>query len=348
MKRLWMMGLLLTFASSLDATPEVSGKMYLGYFYMLTDGSSTVRGQNQFGLTRFYLTLSGKQPFVDGNPAYLGYNLTLDAGDVNGSGYYESYVKYAYLEMGNMVPGVVIRLGQVPTPWVGFEESIWGFRFMNKVLVDQNGYLGSTDRGMFVGYHPASGMLDLAFSLVNGEGYHRPEVNAQKDVMGRLSLYPFRGSGSFLTGLGIHVYGQRGRVDARTRRNRYIAALSMVGDLGRLMGEWVQLQDGPDSAYVTGQGISFYGSLDLGRWWMPDAGRSFGVVFRYDQLDPNTDAARTHDGQTMVLGGVFVRPCLFLRSLSNVIFSVNVLHFTYEDPGKQADTYLRFNAEVKF
>ncbi len=348
MKRGWMVALAFLMVAGLQANPDVSGKMYMGYTYMLTDGARTVNRHNQFAVTRFYLTVSGKRSFVEDKAAYLGYNLTLDAKDIHGTGYYESYVKYAYFEMGNLFPGVVVRFGQNPTPWVGFEEKIWGFRFMNKVFVDYFGYMSSTDRGLSLGYHAPSDMVDLYLSLVNGEGYHGNEVNASKDVMVRLSLFPFSQASSFLSGLGLHVYGQQGRVDSNTRRNRYIAGLSLVGDLGRVMGEWIQAQDGPDNAYTTGQGFSLFGSVDLGRWLMPGMDRSFGIVFRYDQLDPNTAASATQDKESTLIGGLFVRPCLFLRSLNQVIFSVNVLHTTYEDPAKQADTYARFNAEVKF
>ncbi|MCF6191990.1 MAG: hypothetical protein L3J76_02495, partial [Candidatus Hydrothermae bacterium] len=288
----------------------------------------------------------GQQPFVQGEPAYLGYNLTLDAGNIHGSGYFESYVKYAYLEMGNMLPGLVVRFGQNPTPWVGYEEHLWGFRFLSKVFVDLFGYMSSTDRGLSVLYRPASGKAEVHLSVVNGEGYHGSEVNASKDVMGRLSVFPLAGSSSFLSGLGLHVYGQQGRVTTDTVRNRYIAGLSLVGDLGRIMGEWIQTQDGASASPRNGQGYSLFGSVDLGRWLMPEAGRSFGVLFRYDQRDPNTSVS--NDGTRMVIGRLFVRPCLFLRSLNNVVFAVNVLHYSYEDPAKQADTYVRFNAEVKF
>ena len=338
MKRL---ALLLVAAGVLGAQPRVGGKIYFDYTYDLTDGA---RDYNSFNITRTYFTVKGRHFFSDEEKGYAGYRITLDSKDINGQGYYEVFVKYAYVEIGGVVPGLKVRLGQVPTPWIGFEEHIWGFRFLRKVFVDAAGYMSSTDRGLSVLFR--QNLVDLAVNVVNGEGYHSPEVGKHKDLMARLSLFPFAGSEGALAGLGLHGYGQLGTPATDFVRNRYIVALSEKTPFFHLMGEYVMMEDGPSNGKTRGSGLSVHGSVDLGKFTNPEGNKSFGLFARFDQLDPDMDV--NNDGYTEIVGGLFVHPCLFEASHPNVILSLNVLQRNYEDPNATDAMFLRLNGEIRF
>ncbi len=333
--------LMLVAVGVLGAQPRVGGKIYFDYTYDLTDGTG---GYNSFNITRTYFTVRGRHFFSEQEKGYAGYRITLDSRDINGQGYYEVFVKYAYVEIGGVVPGLKIRLGQVPTPWIGFEERIWGFRFLRPVFVDAARYMSSTDRGVGVLFKHRR--VDLAVNMVNGEGYHRPEVSKHKDWMARLSLFPFAGSEGVLAGLGLHAYGQMGYRNADTVRNRYIVALSEKTPLFHFMGSYVMTEDGPVSNKTRGKGLSLHGSVDLGKLMDPEGNRSFGLFARLDQLDPDVDVA--NDGYTEIVGGLFVHPCLFEASSPNVILSLNVLQRNYEDPNVADAVFLRLNGEIRF
>ena len=345
--KIWRIWGFLLIASSLSAGPTLGGKIYFDYTYDLTDGQHTVKGFNSFNVTRFYFGVQGKHYFSNTQKGYAGYRILLDGKDM-GNGYFTAYVKYAYFEIGGVLPYTTLRLGQVPTPWVGFEEKIWGFRFVQKVFVDQFNYFGSTDRGVTVSYTSPKKFAQVALALVNGEGYHAPEVNKYKDMMGRLSIFPLAGSQSLLSGLGLHAYGHLGTPDQNQKRNRYIVAVSEKSKAFHLMGEVVLAEDGPADTPVKGGGFSVHGSIDLGKLLFAQrpAPKSFGLFFKYDQLDPNKDAQ--NDGVTEWVAGIFVHPCLFEASIPNVTLALNVVNVSYEDPTLKNDTEVRLNGEIRF
>jgi len=335
------LALLLVAAGVLGAQPKVEGTIYFDYTYDLTDGA---RDYNSFNITRTYFTVKGKHFFSDEEKGYAGYRITLDSKDINGQGYYEAFVKFAYMEIGGLVPGLTVQLGQLPTPWISFEEHIWGFRFLRPVFVDAAKYMSSADRGLSVLFK--QNLVDLAVSVVNGEGFHSPEVSKHKDLMARLSLFPFAGSEGLLAGLGLHVYGQLGTPAQDLVRNRYIVALSEKTPVFHLMGDYVMTEDGPANNKTKGIGLSVHGSVDLGKLMNPEGNKSFGLFARFDQLDPNVDVDK--DGWTEIVGGLFVHPCLFEASHPNVTLSLNVLQKDFEDPNATDAMFLRLNGEIKF
>ncbi len=334
---------LLMLVGTLGAQPRVAGKIYWDYTYDLRDNA---QGYNAFNITRAYFTVRGKHRFQEEGTGYAGYRITLDAKDINATGYYEVFVKYAYFEMGGVFPGLTLRVGQVPTLYPNVVEKVWGFRFLRKVFVDQMGYMSTTDRGLTLQYRTPNRILDFALAVVNGEGYHAPEVDRNKDGMARVSVYPWRASEGILQGLGIHLYGQFGKPDDQQVRHRYIGALSFVTPSFRAMGEFVRTEDGPRTRPIRGQGISVHASVDFGTWMDASGSRSFGLLFRYDHLDP--DVNRPGDARTDLIAGAFLRPCLIEASHPNVIMALNVVHVSFEDPGQPTDVRIRLNGEIKF
>ena len=346
MKGLRIFGLLVV-ASSLVAGPKVGGKIYFDYTYNLTDGEYTVKGFNSFNLTRFYFGVKGKHYFTEAEKGYAGYRIMLDGKDM-GNGYYTVYVKYAYFELGGVIPLITLRLGQVPTPWVGFEEKIWGFRFLRKIFVDQFKYMSSTDRGVTFNYTSPKKYAQFALAYVNGEGYHKPEVNKYKDFMGRLSIFPMARSKGYLAGFGLHAYGQLGTPDQDVKRNRYIVAVSEKTKAFHLMGEYVIAEDGPADTLRKGGGISVHGSIDLGKLLYANGSnpRSFGFFFRYDMYDPDKDAE--NDGRTEIVAGFFMHPSLLKGSVPKATLALNVVNVSYENSDLKSDTQVRLNGEVRF
>lgn len=345
MKRLIVAFLALSALPLFAGSAEVGGKLYIGYFYELTDGNSTTRDSNYFHLTRFYLDVKGKHPFSEEGKAYIGYRLTTDAGDINKKGYYEVFIKFAFLEMGELLPGLKIRLGQIPTPWIGNEERIWGFRFIDPVMVDKFKYMSSADRGLGIVYKAP--FVDIEANIVNGEGYNKPERTKHKDGMGRLSVYPFAMmDNKYFKGFSILGYGHYGFYNEDTVRNRYIFGIAENTGVINFMVSYFIGQDGPSSKPVNANGISAHGFIDIGKLIFTDVKRSFGFFFRYDKLDPNTDKA--DDGIQYMTGGIFTRPCVFIQSTDKAIISLNVSRTQYEDSQKKPDMILRLNTEINF
>jgi hypothetical protein len=306
------------------AKVKPAGDIY-GYFSdVISDPDSTRVGYNEFGIGRAYLSL--KAEFVEDTAAFLRANaritydiepmnklvkVTPDPADstppvVSISTAYAGFLKYAYGEVGYSrgMPGQLwIKLGQVQTPWIENEEHLWLFRGVQKVLVDRVGLMSSADRGLVVEYDFPSGYGSAYASYMNGEGYKSGEVNGFKDMAGRLSIFPLAGTGNpALSGLGIHGYYQMGKPGENLVRDRMIAGASCaMGDRLGFMGQYVMARNGDSGDPTESSGYSAWLWVDLGR--LVTGTRSFGLMGRYDQYDPNADAS--DDASSFILAGLY-------------------------------------------
>ncbi len=123
-------------------------------------------------------------------------------------------MKYAYLEYNSLwsnlnVPalkGGTIQMGEIANPLVAWEEDLYGYRFVN--LTPWN-YLGlsSTQVGLSLQgplklYGGEKTYLDYGAGVYTNASFHAYEQTSSKQVMGRLTAYPF-GADWRYQGLGI-------------------------------------------------------------------------------------------------------------------------------------------------
>jgi len=132
-------------------------------------------------------------------------------------------MKYAYIEYANLwndlqVPalkGGTVQLGEIANPLVAWEEDLYGYRFVN--LTPWN-YLGlsSTQTGFSLQgpvklYGGEKTYLDYGVGVYTNASFHAFEQTNTKQVMGRLTAYPFgadwRFQGLGLTGFYNYGYG---------------------------------------------------------------------------------------------------------------------------------------------
>ncbi|HLI66386.1 MAG TPA: hypothetical protein VKU90_08475 [Caulobacteraceae bacterium] len=96
-------------------------------------------------------------------------------------------IKYAYIQAA-YDPRFVVQLGAAKTPWIPFVEDIYGYRFIDKVMIDQNKFGNSSDWGANVHGDFGHGLFDYSLSLVDGAGYKNPVRSQDMDVEGRVNL----------------------------------------------------------------------------------------------------------------------------------------------------------------
>ncbi|MFC1596226.1 hypothetical protein ACFL4D_02965 [Candidatus Margulisiibacteriota bacterium] len=144
---------------------SISGLAYIQY-------SSDENGNDAFNATRIYLDIQRK----------LGDNILRYTTDIDPSGRYDVYSKYLYVQLNKICPfGSIVRIGQIPTPWVGFVDGIHGFRYVQNSMTDEFSLLGSTDRGISATKELGRGLsLDLA--ILNGTGFTAVENDGRKDL----------------------------------------------------------------------------------------------------------------------------------------------------------------------
>ena len=104
------------------------------------------------------------------------------------------FLKYAYLEGKLAGDAAVLRLGQSHTPWIDYEEHLWGHRYFSPVLVDTNGYVASSDLGIGLKGTLSQGLVKYFVTLTNGAGYsHVDRTGKSMDFDSRIGFYPIPG-----------------------------------------------------------------------------------------------------------------------------------------------------------
>ncbi len=140
-------------------------------------------GVNKYFTQRVYL--DGYYHFNDNNK----FRLTLDINGyqkgTNGYDYENSwlFVKYAYLESKNLWGFDKVKFGQVDTPWIGWEDKLWGKRFMAKSILDEHKITNSADRGISLA--KKLGDSELTVAVVGGEGYKVRDLDNRYNIEGR-------------------------------------------------------------------------------------------------------------------------------------------------------------------
>ncbi|MFC1724238.1 hypothetical protein ACFL4T_01335 [candidate division KSB1 bacterium] len=160
-----------------------SGLAYTAYYYDLSKGSQDANG---FDLTRLYIT--GKKSLSD----EINIRFTTDLGRVSNDqerAYYRLYMKYAYIELKPSV-NLKVLVGLHFVPFLAFEEHIWKYRSISKMLLDLEHKQTSSDLGIKIHGQLPGEHGDFAFSLVNGEGYAQPEAGKHKGLYGRITVKP--------------------------------------------------------------------------------------------------------------------------------------------------------------
>jgi hypothetical protein len=104
-----------------------------------------------------------------------------------------------------------LRIGAADTPWIPWVESIYGYRWVEKLPLDRLGLGNTADWGLNAyGSFGEHALVDYSLSVLNGGGYKNPSRTKDVDVEGRININPIE----WLTvGAGFYS-GHLGQVNA--------------------------------------------------------------------------------------------------------------------------------------
>jgi hypothetical protein len=121
-------------------------------------------------------------------------------------------LKYAYIQnlsLWNDVPtlkGGTVSFGALPNPFIPWEEDLYGYRFVNLVpwnyISLSSSELGIQTEGPVKFGGSEATYLEYGLGAYNNANFHTFEQSDTKEVMGRLSAYPFGADWRF-QGLGL-------------------------------------------------------------------------------------------------------------------------------------------------
>jgi hypothetical protein len=303
-----------------DAT-TLSGRMFFNASHIeQTSDGATVGRSNAFDVKRFYLGVDHKFNDVYSASATTDISLIANTNNVTGtanSGAAQPgqgttapaafpktvgetlYLKKAYLQ-ARYDPAFTLRLGAADLPWVPFVEDVYGYRYVEQILIDRTGFGTSTDWGIHALGTLAGGHVNYAVSVVDGAGYRNPLRSKSLDVEGRLSVN-YQG---FIAAAGFYA-GKRGgdtftpfsptnnavtpvqtgaNVQTFHTATRFNALLAYTSDTLRLGGEyfyarnWNQVTKAPSDTSEGWSAFASYRPAPL-----------IGLFARYDWVEPTRD-----------------------------------------------------------
>jgi hypothetical protein len=168
---------------ALAADGKISGYMFGDYYYVAAadDAAKLPEKQNAFQLRRVYFNYDKE---IDEGVSTRFRLEANDAGFGNGSKMVP-FVKHAYIKWGKAVGGADVYLGLSGTPTWELSEKVWGYRSIEKTVLDLNKIGSSADLGVAI--KGKAGKLAYTTMLGNGPG-QKPEDDNGKKIYGSLSF----------------------------------------------------------------------------------------------------------------------------------------------------------------
>ena len=257
---------------------SVGGKAYIDLTEKEQKKNGVKNASTGIGLdvTRFYLTINHK--FNDTWSA----NLTTDFNFTSATGETQLFVKKAYLQ-GKFSDALVFRAGSADLPWIPYVENLYGFRYVEKTLIDRSSFGTSADWGLNL--NGKADMVDYSVSAVNGGGYKNPTRTKRMDIEARIGVQPIDNVTLAVGGYSGTLGKETETVPAKHTASRFDAIAAYADGSNRIGVEYFVARDwgnvltaGTDKA----NGYSVWGSIGLA-----DTGTT--AFARYDRVKPNTD-----------------------------------------------------------
>lgn len=157
-----------------------------------TDADGNEITPNAFNIGRAYLNVTGTISKL------VAFRVTPDivresggGSSLNGSLTFRLKYAYAQFNLDQWLPrGTYTRFGMQPTPWIGFVDDVYRYRFQGPTFEDREAILSSSDVGASFRYVLAGDYGDVHGGLYNGDNYNRLEANDQKALMIRGTIRP--------------------------------------------------------------------------------------------------------------------------------------------------------------
>ncbi|HTY37633.1 MAG TPA: hypothetical protein VMH23_11005 [Bacteroidota bacterium] len=320
-----------------------------GYAGLANNASSSAApggtAMQSFLLRRVYLTYDDdiSEQFT------TRFRLEADQGtDVLNSGKIGVFVKDAYLRWKNVFSGSDLIFGIQPPPTYDVSEAAWGYRSLEKTIMDLRGIYGSRDVGLALkGKLVESGMFNYwvmigknagnapattsKFNRYSAQLHIKPVTNLQAtlyfDYLGAADKADPFNKGSFVGNTTSTLALFVGYAEAN-KYNFGVEAFTQSTANGYTAPAATSLSS------LTKTGVSGWASVNLTS--------DIAVVGRYDNYDPNTNDAAKGDVRNYIIGGVAWKPN------KNVSIIPNILYETYEAPATGSSPDASVTARVTF
>jgi hypothetical protein len=300
----------ISFAQDKNAVGSVgpvkfSGLMFGDLFYNVNSINPSNKDLNGWQFRRIYITTD----YTISDKFSTRFRLEADQSALSSNNKISPFVKDAWLKWKDIFSGSDLIVGISPTPAFDASESAWGYRSLEKTIMDYFGIVPSRDLGIDLkGKLDEKGVANYWLKIGDNSG-NSPESNKFKRYYGQLQFKP--SDNLILTVYGdFAAYSKKADpFDGQLKNNSaFVAAgfisykggsLFALGAEGFFKSQQNNFSSDPNTSALESQsgfGISLWGKVLLTD--------NIGLVGRYDSYDPNTNAAAENDRQGLIVGAV--------------------------------------------
>lgn len=216
------------------------------------------------------------------------------------------FVKDAWLKWKDIFKGSDLFVGMSPTPAFEASEGAWGYRSLEKTIMDYFGIVSSRDIGIDLkGKLDESGVAKYWFKIGDGSG-NKPETDKYKRYYAQLQFTP--GSKFMITVYGDYA-AHAPKLDTFDGQMKNNPAFVAAGFINYKQGKTFALGvegfiKSQQNNFATTGVLETQSGVGFSFWAKASLSDNVGIVGRYDTYDPNTNSAVTNDKQSLILGAV--------------------------------------------
>ncbi len=256
-----------------DPGIKISGLAFGDFFWIAANHDESLKDDNGFWFRRLYLTFD--KAMTERLDMRLRFEMN-SAGDFTSDNKLEPFAKDAWVRW-KFTDQHQIHLGLSPTPTMNVVDEIWGYRLLEKSLLDLQRIGATRDLGVaFRGSVGSGQKVRYHFMFGNGSST-RGETDRGKGTLASLGYYPN-------DSLVLEFYSDYDQRPEQADRNTYHAFLAYKKDWGRLGIQYAHQKRKGDSK-VDLDLLSFFGIVNVSP--------KVALIGRYDRMfDPNPEGAK--------------------------------------------------------
>lgn len=276
--------------------------------------TGTTDSENEFLIPRCYIRLKTKVDEVaeaavtfDLNnseyaQSYIKTSDFNDTGNYTGSGPHKAadfiiYLKYAYLDLKNIIPEAVIRFG-IQKVYFGAIDK-WEYPLPVKEIMDDNKLLSSADLGLGIDGNIPGGWGEYQIGVYNGNGYKKMEDDPKKAVAASVMFVPLPGIWTRLSYYGDFKNDLQAKIDSQ--RVGVVAGFAFYPLEGHV--QYSVPSDPSTTPVKTGKALEVFAVSKI-------PSTPLEVAFKYDNyVEDSTAAAAGSKDYAKVAGGMNWHVC---------------------------------------
>ena len=283
---------------------KISGLMYSDYFYNIDNKTITNKDLNGFQLRRIYFTTD----FAVADNFDSRFRLESDqsANSITNGGKLGVMVKDAYLKWEGIFSGSDLVLGISPTPAFDLSEAAWGYRSLEKTILDLDGIVSSRDFGVDLkGKFTESGSVKYWVKLANNSG-NAPETDKYKRIY---ATFQFKLTDNLQASVHADYASKAQKVDAfdnLTKSNNQFVGYAFLGykqnDDYSVGVEAFTRTIQNNYAKSAAEALQNQSSIGISLWGWKTLTETLKLVARFDNYDPNS--SKDLDGNSFLMAGL--------------------------------------------